>query len=672
MTTYTQKSICPYDCPYSCGFVAVTDGKRILKVDGDPEHPASRGILCRKMRHYPEAIHSDRRILTPMKRIGEKGKGEFVPVSWEEAILEITDHWKSLIRTDGAEAIGYCYYSGVMSPIQRHCCEALFHRMGACQLVKTLCASAKGAGYADVVGQTGCLDPRELKDSDFYLVWGSNMPATRLPDMKTLAQARRAGKKVVQIEVYGEPMANQCDETFLIRPGTDGALALAMMHILLQEGLADEAFLRESGIGCEEFCRTLPSYTPEWAAGITGIPADAIRRLARLFGGVKAPAIILGSGISRYGNGAMTVRLITILSLFTGAWKYPGGGLCGYNPTPGPYIDLALIQRPDFLTAPTRRININQLAAALTGTPAYPPLKSLYVSGANPACSVSDQKRLREGLAREDLFTVVHDRFLSDTARYADFILPAAFSVEQSDVYLAYDCCTLSAARRIIPPPGEAKSNWDTICLLAKGMGFEDDYFDRTEEDMLELVLRTPTPASRCLNAEDRERLLAGGTVSLPFSDHTRFGTPEGKFYLVNPNLSEPMPRYIECFGGPEPLHLVSVPSNRTLNSIFQQHEGMVRERGPMALVMHPSDAEVRGIHDGDRILCRNDLAEVEFAARISSQIAPGAVAAVGIYASSQSPNGLGCNALHHARLSDEGEATTMNDNTVEVARISR
>lgn len=671
MTLLTKKAICPYDCPASCGFLATTENNRVVRVSPDPDHPVSQGFLCRKMQHYAEEINSDQRILTPLKRIGKKGEGLFAPISWEAAIAEITKRWKNIISEQGAEAIAYCYYSGVMSSIQRHCCEALFHRMGACRLVKTLCSSAKSVGYADVVGSTGCLDPRELKNSDFYLIWGSNMPATRLPSMKTLTEGKREGKKIIQIEVYGAPMADFCDETILIRPGTDGALALSLMHVLEREGFADTEYLNEYGLGYDDFRKTLHAYSPEWAETITGIPADTIRHLARTYAKAKAPAIILGSGPSRYGNGGMTTRLITLLSLFTGAWQYPGGGLCGCSPLPGSLLDTTLISRPDFLNIPTRQININQLSLALHGTEDVPALKALFINGANPANSVSDQSHLLAGLAREDLFTVVHDRFMTDTARYADFILPATFSVEQSDIYLAYGYCTMAVGHKVVSAPGEAKSNWEVVRLLAKAMTYEDAHFQQTEEEFIEALLAQPTKVSASLQLLEREALLQGGCVSLPFSDHRCFGTPTGKFYFVNPDLSEPFPRYTPCYSGKEPLHLISVPSDRTLNSIYQQHPQMSKERGPMCLIMNPEDAAKRGISSGDLVMAQNDLAQVEFIASISDQIIPGAVAAIGTYAINQSLNGLTCNALHHARISDRGEATTMNDNTVDVFLLS-
>ncbi|MBR5474554.1 MAG: molybdopterin-dependent oxidoreductase [Lachnospiraceae bacterium] len=667
MTLLTKKAICPYDCPASCVFLATTENNRVVRVSPDPDHPVSQGMLCRKMQHYTEEVNSDQRILTPLKRIGKKGEGLFAPISWDAAIAEISNRWKSIIKEYGAEAIAYCYYSGVMSSIQRHCCEALFHRMGACRLVKTLCSSAKSVGYADVVGNTGCLDPRELKDSDFYLVWGSNMPATRLPSMKTLADGKREGKKVIQVEVYGTPMAEFCDETILIRPGTDGALALAMMHVLGEEGYADVSYLNRYSLGYDIFKETLHTYSPEWAENITGISADTIRHLARSYAKAKAPAIILGSGPSRYGNGAMTTRLITLLSLFTGAWQHPGGGLCGCSPLSGSLLDTSLISRPDFLEKPTRQININQLSSALVGTAEYPALKALFVNGANPANSVSNQSVLLSGLAREDLFTVVHERFLTDTARYADLILPATFSVEQSDIYLAYGYCTMAVGPKIIQAPGEAKSNWDVVRLLAKALEYEDAHFQQSEEEFIATLLEKPTKVSVSLKLLENKDLVNGGSISLPFADHNCFGTSSGKFYFVNPDLPEPLPRYIPCHGGPEPLHLISVPSDRTLNSIYQHHPQMAKERGPMTLIMNPEDAATRGIYSGDYVLAQNDLAQVEFIASISDKITRGAVAAVGTFAINQSLNGLTCNALHHARLSDRGAATTMNDNTIEV-----
>lgn len=663
MCTYVKKTVCPYDCPATCGFLVETDGKKILSVRSDKSNPASDGIICRKMRNYEKSINSEERILTPLIRNGKKGEGVYREISWEEAVKIITDKWKEIIAENGAEAIAYCTYSGVMSDIQRHCGEAFFNYMGACELVKTLCSTAKGVGYANVMGRTGCLDPRELKDSDFYIVWGSNMTATRLQSMPDIINARKSGKKVVLIEVCGESMSKYCDETILIRPGTDGALALAMMHVLVREGLADEEFLKNNTAGYYEFKNTLPEYTPEWAENITGIPAEIISKLAVEYGKASAPAIILGSGNSRYGNGAMTVRLITILSVFTGAWLKKGGGLCGCTPSDGAYVDVSLIKRPDFKKSASRKININQLGAAIKDSR----IKSLYVYGGNPANSVSDTKAVIDGLMREELFTVVHERFMTDTAKYADIILPATFSVEQTDIYEAYGYCTLSTAYKIVEPQGQCKSNWNTFKTLAESMGYDDEYFRKTEDEMLGIVLSNPTEKLSNISDSDKRTLEAGGWISMPFSVHDKWKTKSGKIKIVNEKLKETMPRYTECYGGSYPLSLVSVPSEHTLNSIFTQRDDMVENRGKMRLIINSKDADERKIKTGDKVLCFNDLADVEFEAYITDNIAAGAVAAIGIYKSSQTFGGLGVNALQHDRLSDLGEATTMNDNRVDI-----
>lgn len=665
--TYIQKTICPYDCPASCGLRAETDGRQIVSITGDPDHPASRGLICRKMHRYQNSIHHSERILTPLKRAGEKGEGKFVPISWEEAAGEITGRWKKLLETEGGGAILPLYYSGVMSVIQRKCGDAFFNRMGACELVRTLCSSAKGAGYEAVMGRTGCLDPRELKDSDFFLVWGSNMKATRLHTMPLLMEARARGKQVALVEVCAKDMASFCDQILLLKPGTDGALVLALMHVLARDGWADEEFLRKYAEGYDAFKNTLPLYTPAWAQSITGIPAEAIEALAEAYGRARAPAVILGSGPSRYGNGGMTTRLITILSTFTGAWGRPGGGLCGCNPTAGAYVDSLLVTRPDFRTSPGRKVNINELASALCGRPGEPAVKSLFVYGSNPVASVCCQKEIVRGLLRKDLFTVVHERFMTDTARYGDIVLPAAFSVEQTDCYTAYGYCTLGTAARIIPPPGQCKSNWEMFRLLAEKMGFEDAYFRQSEEEMLQSLLEHPGEGLAGISREERKTLLEGGVISLPFADHLLFKTDTGKIRIVNKDLPEPVPRYVECYGGPYPLRLVAVPDNYTLNSIFLEREDLVRKKGSMKLLLHPEDGKLRGIKDGDKVIGFNELAEAEFEAELTNLVSKGTAAAQGVFHTSGSGNGWLVNALHHERLSDMGAATTLNDNTIDV-----
>ncbi len=662
-----KKTICPYDCPTSCGLLVHTDGQEILKVEGDKEHPATKGLICKKMRHYEESIHSKDRILTPLKRVGKKGEAKFEPITWEEAVEEITTKWKEIISQNGPSAILPVYYSGVMSVIQRNCGDALFNKMGACSLVKTLCSSAKGAGYKSVMGSTGALDPRELKDSDYYIVWGSNMKATRIQALPELIKARKEGKKVVLIETYSKSMAKYCDEVILIKPGTDGALALAMMNVMVEENLQDEEFLLEKAIGYNEFKQTLTQYTPKWAEDITGVPKDVIRNLAREYASVKAPAIILGSGNSRYTNGGMTVRLITILSIFTGAIKYAGGGLCGTSPTSASYVKNDVISRPDFRTNKGRSVNINQVSSALVDE--EQPIKSLFVYASNPVNSISNQNKMLKGLMREDLFTIVHDRFITDTAKYADIVLPATFSVEQDDVYTSYGYCTLASAKKIIEPPGECKSNWDMFRMLAQSMGYEDEYFYKTEREIFNELIQKSLEDVDDLTEEQKNIIRDGGSVSTPFENRKKIKTKCGKVQIVNDEMEERIPRYTENKGQDYPLNLVAVPSCETLNSIFLEREKIVKNRGKVKVKINSKDAIARDIKNGDEVICFNNLGEVGFIAEVTDTVAPNTVIAEGVYNMDFAINGKLVNALHDDRISDIGEATTLNSNTVELKR---
>lgn len=673
MAITIRKMSCPYDCPSTCGLLAEIENGRIVKVKNDKTHPVSKNGICRKMQHYEQDIYSMDRLMKPMRRVGKKGEGKFEPISWNEAVREITDHFKDIIEKWGSEAILPCVYSGVMSDIQRNCGDAFFNRMGALELVKTLCSSAKGAGYDAVVGKTGCLEPTELNDSDLYLIWSCNMAATRLQTLADLQKPANRHKKKILIDVYPNPTAAYCDQVITIKAGTDGALALAMMNVLKNEHLVDKSFVGKYTSGYPEFAETLDAYTTEWAESETGIPAEVIRQLAREFGEAKAPAIILGSGNSRHGNGGMTVRLITILSALTGAWQHPGGGLCGCTPIDTDYVNKSLITRPDFREKAARKININQIgqALAMEGKEA---VRGFYVYGCNPANTVSDQQLILKGLEREDLFTVVHERFMTDTARYADILLPATFSVEQTDIYRAYGYCTLGTGRKLVDAPGECKSNWDTFCLLAKGMGYSEDYFDRSEDEMLDILLSHPTKAIAETSDEAKETLRQGGSVVLPFSDHLAFGTETGKMMIVNEKLAEPMPHYTADYSAKcqdWPLHLVAAPSVWSLNSTFLDREQLMTSRKGMTLWLNPEDAKVRKIEDGMSVIAFNELGEVQFTACIDQRVAVGNAVSEGVFASHQTQNGCGFNTLTHGRLSDIGAATTMNDNRIDIRPLS-
>ena len=359
----------------------------------------------------------------------------------------------------------------------------------------------------------------------------------------------------------------------------------------------------------------------------------------------------------------MNVRLIVLLSQYTGAWKRPGGGLCGCTPISGSYVDLTRITHPEYRTSPARRININQIAAALakTGPDA---VRSIYVYGCNPADTVSNQNGMIRGLMREDLFTVVHERFLTDTARYADIILPATFSVEQNDIYRAYGYCTLGVGRKLIEPPGDCKSNWDTFCLLAKGMGFSEPCFSMTEEEILNDILAHPTAAVSALSESDRQTLQNGGSVSMPFSDHTHIGTPNGKFRFLDTENPVPLASYVPTEQGRYPLHLIAAPDILSVNSTHLDRTDLMEERNGMQLLLHPDLAASLDVRNGDSVIAYNDFGEVQFQARLFDRLLPDTVVAKGVW-SMEAAGGPTFEALTGEALSDIGEATTLNENRV-------
>ncbi len=677
------RSVCPYDCPDSCGLIVTAEDGKIIKTAGDPQHPRTRGYLCRKMQHYEEMINSKERILTPLRRTGEKGGGSFARISWEEALEEIAEKWKGIIADYGPEAILPYSYAGVEGVVQRNCGEAFFHYMGASRLVRTICASGKGAGWEAVMGKSCGMDAAGLADCDLILVWSCNAAATRLHDLPYLKEAKKRGARIVLLETYETPAASYCTDVRLVKPGSDGALALAMLQVMEEERLTDQKFIREHVEGYDRLKKTLPGCRPEWASGITGLSAGEIRELACWYGKAKRPGILLGSGLSRYGNGAMSVRCICALPAVTGAWE-KGGGICGCNASAG-WVDGTEVKRPDFDKGPARRINMNQLAMALAVTdgPSFNgadlssskdkrmlPVKSLYVYAANPANVTSNQAGVLKGLLREDLFTVVHERFMTDTARYADIILPAAFSTEQYDIFTPYGYNGIQYAKKVTEPAGECRSNWDTFCLLAKAMGYEDPYFKQSEEECCLHLLNHAFGQQGQLTEEEYHRLLEGYGIVKPLPKTKDYATGSGKIELFREDLKEPLLAYCPPHGGTYPLKLVAAPSVYTLNSTFTNVPRMVKGRGRMTLLMNPADAGKRQLQEGELVMCRNDVGEASFYLEVTERVKEGTVIAEGVYTAAQSPGGFNVNALMAERLSDLGEATTMNDNTVEVCKI--
>lgn len=646
------RAACPYDCPDGCSLLVHTQEGKVVKITGDKANPYTNGLICAKMSTLPQAINSPRRLTTPMRRTGPKGSGRFAPISWNAAIDEISSKWKELIRQYGPECILPYSFAGTLGAVQRSCGEGFFHALGACRLDRTICSSAKRAGWASVMGGSCDLTPQQLEHSDLFLLWGANLHATRLHLLPTLRRAKERGVPILFIDVYENPSAALADQVFLVQPGSDGALALAMLHILVREGLADESWLAAHATGWEDLKATLDRYTPQWAAPITGLSPEAIQEIALRYAKASAPAIVLGSGPSRLGNGGENTRAILCLPAAVGVWGRPGGGTYGIAAAPG-LVDKNIVKRPDLEKRPARLVNMNLLGQALDGNS----IRSLYVYHANPAAVTSDQNAILRGLAREDLFTVVHERFMTDTARYADLLLPSTFMVESEDLFTPYGYRCAQYVRPAVTPPRECRSNWDTFQLLARAMGLTDPYFSQTPESLC----RTMVESSSQLTAEEKRRIMAGEPVLTAAPFPLPILTKDGKVHLADPAP----PSWHPPYGGPEPFRLVCAPAVHTLNSSFNEIGQLRRLRGKALLRMNALDAEARGISHGDRVFAQNELGRAAFTAALDRAVAPGVVVAEGVY-----PGQNTVNALTHQRLSDLGAATTMNDNTVDVVFV--
>ena len=669
MTTL-HRSVCPYDCPDTCGLLVEVESGCAVRVTGDPDHPVTRGLLCPKMNHYEHTVHSPRRLTTPLLRSGPKGSSEFVAISWDDAVERICDRWKKLIAEHGGESILPYSYAGTMGLVQRNSGHPFFHKLGASRLERTICSPAKDAGWKAVMGDTPAIDQTGIESSDLVILWGINAAATSIHAMRDAQAARRRGARVWAIDTYRTPTCDAADEAFIVRPGGDGALALGMLHVIAAEGLADRAFITANVHGFDELeAQVLPDCSPEKMSAVCGLPADTIRRMARKYAAASAPFIRLGSGLTRYGNGAMTVRSIACLPAITGAWQRPGSGVFPGTSTGGAF-PLHGLTREDFIGQPTRLVSMNQLGTALNDL-ADPPVMSLYVYHSNPASVTPDQNAVIRGLLREDLFTVVHERFLTDTARYADIVLPATSSLEQPDLYRSYGSYTSQRCSAVIPPVGESKSNWDVFCLLAGGMGWNEPFFRQSADDMIEQLLDFETPWR---DSATTGRLRQGEPVFLtpPVDAQQRWQTPSGLIEILNPREAEALPRPLptHAAGDGFPLRLQPATTPFALNSSFYEQEQLRSRQECMTLMMNRCDAEARGLVDGQQVLACNRLGEVHFTLQITERVPVGTVVTEGVWWSEFIPGQRGVNALTSQRLTDGGRGSTLYDVTVEVRGV--
>lgn len=670
-----KRSVCTKDCPDTCGLLVRVEGGRITAVKGDPEHPFTRGFICRKAKHFPEHVHTPERILTPLKRSGPKGAGSFVPISWDEALGEIADRMSRVSAEYGAEAILPYFYAGHMGLVHRQAGHAFFHRLGASRLMPTICGPAAGAGFEATLGKGPSTAIESAAASDFIIVWGSNTLTTNLHAWPFFQQARKKGALLTVIDPYRTETARRADRHLMIRPGTDAALALGVMNVLIDEALIDRAFVETQTVGFAALRERVADYAPEKAAALCGIDPAAVRELARGYGRAEAPYIRTGWGPGRQLGGAMAMRTIALLPGLVGAFNKPGAGIT--RSLGGAPADLAFLTRPDLCPAGTRWVNMVQLGQALTEL-TDPPIKYLHVYLSNPAAVAPQSRQVMAGLAREDLFVSVQEMFMTDTARMADIILPGASFLEVADLYRAYGHNYLQLAEPVVPPLGQSRSTLAIFQDLARRMEFEEEVFTLTERQCIDRLLEEASPFMAGI---DLERLRSGRTVRLAIPDNPYadgFNTPSGKVECYSRAWAEkgldPLPDgrpIVDPEGGDHfPLAFITPPHRLFLNSAFNEIAALRAAAGPPAVLIHPATAAARRIADGDPVRVYNGRGECRLTARVSDDTRPGLLVAEGLHWPGHHPGGGGANQLTSQRLTDAGQTCAFHCNRVEVERL--
>ncbi|CAG7627168.1 Dimethyl sulfoxide reductase DmsA [Paenibacillus solanacearum] len=666
-------AVCSLDCPDQCGLLIHKEAGTIVKIEGDPAHPVTQGAICNKVRHMAERIYDAKRLRYPMKRVGEKGGDRFERITWEEAIESITSNWKRLIAEDGAESIlPYSFYGNMGLLGTEGMDRRFFHRLGASRLMYTICQAAGTEGYRYTMGGGYGTDPEDTVHAKLFIFWGINAVSTNMHQVMLAEKARKNRAQIVVIDVHKNQTGRWADWFIPVRPGTDTALALGLMHVLFAEQLTDESFLREYTVGHEELRRHVRSYDPQTVSAITGVPVDDIYKLARMYGTISPSFIRIGNGPQHHDNGGMCIRTIACLPALTGAWLYKGGGAIKGNSA---YLDhnVAALQRPSLMKKGTRRINMNLLGSALLEL--EPPIKSLYVYNSNPAVVAPNASKVRQGLARDDLFTVVHDLFLTETAKYADIVLPATSSFENTDFYRSYWHHYVQIQQPVIEPYAESKSNVDVFRLLARAMGFEEQALQDTEEDMIRQAL--DHPGNPVLEGMTYERLVEKqflkGKVKPLFPGKLR--TPSGKIELYSKQMERsgypPLPTYAPLAEeeGDLPFLFIPAPNHNFLNSTFAHNEKHVRMEKTPRLHMNAQDAAALGIASGDRVRVWNRRGECELTAAAGDDVLPGVVVSQGLWADAPGRKQL-VNALTPDRVADMGGGATFFSGRVQVEKL--
>jgi anaerobic selenocysteine-containing dehydrogenase len=675
--TTVIRTVCAHDCPDMCSILAHVEDGRLVRVEGDPDQPFTAGFVCGKVRREPELVHSVDRVRTPLRRTGPKGAGQFQPVSWDEALDELASRWQAIRREDGPLAIlGYCY-SAHQGQLNRWIPMGLFHALGTTRLQPgTICDTCADVAWEMTCGPVGGADPEAMVHSDLIVSWSADLVTTAVHTWAKTEEARARGAQLVVIDPRRSRTAAQADWHVAPRIGTDAALALGLMHVLVRDGLADRDYLARHTVGFDRLERdVLPRFGPERVAAITSLPRADIERLAHLYGRARAPYIRIGFGMSRSSQGGQAVRAVACLPAVVGAYGKRGGG--ALLATVGGFgFSFEAVRRPSG-PASTRLVNHTRLGQALLEL-RDPPIRSLFVSANNPAVTCPDAATVRRGLIREDLFTVVHDPFLTDTARYADLVLPATTYLETEDLFRAYGAYYVQFAPQAVPAQGEAWSNLRLAQELARRLGVRDAVFSMTTQELVRAAFVGATGPAASL---DPDALRTAGPVKIdPYPDGQRFGTPSGKLEFYSQALAAqglpPMPDWHEdaeetALGRRWPLRLLTAPGYFQSHTAFTGNRVLKRREGVPVVTLHPADAGRRGLQPDDAVELFNDRGTVGMRLRVSDEVAPGVALVPGQRPAGEALSGT-INLLCGDRLTDLGEGATYQSTFLDVRPTAR
>lgn len=657
-----RASACPHDCPSTCSLeVERIDAHRIGKVRGARDNDYTAGVICAKVARYAERQHHPARLSRPLRRVGPKGSGidGFAPIGWDEALDEVAHRLKEAAARYGAETVWPYFYAGTMGLVQRDGIERLRHAMGYSRQFSTFCVTLADAGWFAGAGAKRGADARTIADADLVVVWGGNPVSTQVNVMTHVARARKTrGARFVVVDPYRTPTAEQADLHLMLRPGTDAALAVAVMHVLFAEGYADREYMAQYTLGAAELEAHVATRTPEWAEAICGVPAETIREFARLFGKTKRTFVRLGYGFSRHRNGASSMHAAGSLAAITGAWKHKGGGAL-YGQSAIYRLDKTMIEGLDRVDPKIRRLDQSRIGAVLTGDRRDlgegPPVTALLIQNTNPMNVAPNLNKVREGFARADLFTCVHEQFLTDTARMADIVLPATTFLEHDDMYYASGSTYLQVTKKVVEPFAECRSNHTVHRELARRLGARHPGFEMSEWELIDWTLRNSGYPSADEVHAGRWYDKAASFETTNFLDGFAHADKRWHFkadwaqvgpqWAAMPALPDQMTNY-DAATKDKPFRLVAAPARSYLNSTFTETPGSREREGRPAAMIHPEDLAALGAADGARVRLGNERGSLVIAAKAFDGVLRGTVVVESIWPNDAFEEGLGINAL--------------------------